>query len=98
MTMLLAGGISLLPSPHKSPESYVMSGETGWTVRGPHLHHALGTSQVWASGPDPCLLRGLGCNCISGVLGAHLDHPEPSLPQGGARGLIPVNTIVHVEQ
>ena len=28
-----------------SPESSMMSGEAGWTVRGAHLHHALGTSQ-----------------------------------------------------
>ena len=39
-------------APINSPESGVMSGEAGWTVRGTHLHNALGTSQVWASGPD----------------------------------------------
>ena len=59
----------------------------GWTVRGAHLHHALGTSQVRASGPHLHLLRGLGSNRISGALGAHLDHPEPGPPKGGARGL-----------
>ena len=41
------------PSPINSPEPGVMSEEAGWAVRGAHLHHALGTSQVWASGPDP---------------------------------------------
>ena len=73
------------------------SGEAGWTVRGAHLHHVLGISQVQASGPDSCLLRGLGSNHISGALGAHLDHPEPWPPQGGARGPESSNTIVHVE-
>ena len=34
------------PAPINSPESSMMSGEAGWTVRGAHLHHALGTSQV----------------------------------------------------
>ena len=38
----------LLPSPYKSPEPPVMSGEVGWTAGSMHLHHALGTSQVWA--------------------------------------------------
>ena len=40
------------PVPINSPVSGVVSGEAGWTVRGIHLHHVLGTSQVWASGPD----------------------------------------------
>ena len=39
-------------APINSPASKVTSGEAGWTVRGTHLHHALGTSQVRASGPD----------------------------------------------
>ena len=63
-----------------------MSGEAGWTVRGAHLHHALGMSQVRASGTDLRLLRGLGSNHISGALGAHLDHLESGPPQHGARG------------
>ena len=73
------------------------SGEAGWTVRGAHLHHALGTSQVRVSGPDSHLLRGLDSNQVSGALGAHLDYLEPRPPQGGARGLSPWHTIVHVE-
>ena len=73
------------PALINSPESSVMSGEAGWIVRGAHLHHALGTSQVRASGPDLRLLQGLGSNHISGALGAHLDHPEPRPPQSGAR-------------
>ena len=85
----LHGLVEVSPSctaPINSPESSVMSGEAGWTVRGAHLHHALGTSQVRASDPDPRLLWGLGSNCISGALGAHLDHPEPRPPQSTARG------------
>ena len=74
------------PAAINSPASSITSGEAGWTVRGAHLHHALGTSQVRASGPDPCLLRGLGSNRISGALGTHLDHLEPGLSQGGIRG------------
>ena len=85
------------PAHINSPESCVTSGEAGWTMRGAHLHHALGTSQVRASNPDPCLLRGLGSNLISGALGAHLDHPEPRPPQGRNRGMNPWHTIVHVE-
>ena len=73
-------------APINSPESSVTSGEAGWTVRGAHLHHALGTSQVRASGRDPRLLQGLGSNHISGALGAHLEHPEPGPPQSGAKG------------
>ena len=38
----------LLPSLYKSLEPPVMSGEAGWTAGSMHLHHALGTSQVWA--------------------------------------------------
>ena len=37
-----------LPSLYKNPESSVTSGEAGWTAGSMHLHHALGTSQVWA--------------------------------------------------
>ena len=55
-------------------------------MRGAHLHHPLGTSQVQASAPDSHLLKGLGSNRISGVLGAHLDHPEPRPHQGRTRG------------
>ena len=73
-------------APINSPESSMTSGEAGWSVKGAHLHHALGTSQVQASGPDSCLLRGLGSNHISEALGAHLDHPEPRPPQGRTRG------------
>ena len=47
-TTLIGGGIPLMPSPINSPEPSMMSGEAGWTVRGTHLHHTLGTSQVWA--------------------------------------------------
>ena len=36
------------PSLNKNPESPVMSGEAGWTAGSMHVHHALGTSQVWA--------------------------------------------------
>ena len=68
-----------------------MSGEVGWTVRGAHLHHALGTSQVQASGPTPGLDRGLGSDHISGALGAHLDHPEPGPPKGRGQGPEPIN-------
>ena len=38
----------LLPSLYKRPDLPVMSGEVGWTAGSMHLHHALGTSQVWA--------------------------------------------------
>ena len=38
----------LLPSPYKSPDHPVMSGEAGWTAGSMHLHNTLGTSQVWA--------------------------------------------------
>ena len=38
----------LLPSLYKSPEPPVISGEADWTAGSMHLHHALGTSQVWA--------------------------------------------------
>ena len=38
----------LLLSPYKSPKPPVMLGEAGWTAGNMHLHHALGTSQVWA--------------------------------------------------
>ena len=69
-TMLLGRGIPSCPTPINSPESSVTSGEAGWTVRGAHLYHALGTSQVLASD------RGLGSNRIFGAQGAHLDHPE----------------------
>ena len=74
------------PAHINSPKFCVTSGEAGWTVRGAHLHHALGTSQVGASGPDPCLLRGLASNCISRALGVYLDHPEPRPPQDETRG------------
>ena len=37
----------LLTSLYKSLEPPVMSGETGWTAGSTHLHHALGTSQIW---------------------------------------------------
>ena len=37
-----------LSSLYKNPESLVMSEEAGWTAGSMHLHHALGTSQVWA--------------------------------------------------
>ena len=77
------------PTPINIPGSSVMSGEAGWTVRGAHLHHALGTSQVWASGPDLRLLRGLGSNHTSAALGTHLDHPELGPYKGRARGLKP---------
>ena len=63
-----------------------MSGETGWTERGAHLHHALGTFQVWNSGPDSGLDRGLGSARISGALGAHLDYLEPRPPQARGQG------------
>ena len=49
------GLVEVSPScsvPINSPEPSVTSGEAGWTVTGAHLHHALGTSQVQASGPD----------------------------------------------
>ena len=74
------------PAPINSPESSMTSGEADWTVRGAQLYHALRTSQVRASGSDPCLLRGLGSNHISEPLGAHLDNPEPRPPQDRARG------------
>ena len=32
----------------KNPEPCVTPGEAGWTAGSTHLHHALGTSQVWA--------------------------------------------------
>ena len=67
----------------------MMSGAAGWTVRGAHLHHALGTSQVQASGPDSCLLRNPDSNHISRALEAHLDHVEPRPLKGGARSLKP---------
>ena len=44
----LVGVPPLLPSPYKSPEPPVTSGKAGWTAGSMHLHHALGTSQVWA--------------------------------------------------
>ena len=69
------------PAPINSPESSVISGEAVWTVRGAHLYHAFGTSQVRTSGPDLCLLQGLNSNYISGALGAHLDHLELEPPQ-----------------
>ena len=47
-TILPGGGIPSLPSPYKSPDPPVTSGEAGWTVESKHLHHALETSQVWA--------------------------------------------------
>ena len=59
-------------------------------MRGAHLHHALGTSQVRASGPDSGLDRGVGSDHISGALGAHLDHLEPGPPQGRGQGPEPV--------
>ena len=68
------------PAPINSPESGVTSGQAGWTVMGAHLHHALGTSQVWAYSPDSGLDRGLGSDYISGALGAYLDHPESGPP------------------
>ena len=37
-----------LPSLYKNPEPPVTSREVGWTAGSTHLHHALGTSQVWA--------------------------------------------------
>ena len=67
------------------------SEEVGITVRGAHLHHALGTSQVRASGPDSGLDRGVGSDHISGALGAHLDHLEPGPTQGRGQGPEPIN-------
>ena len=69
------------------PEPGVTSGEAGWTVRGAHLHHALGTSQVRASGPDP----GLGSDCIIGAVGAHLDHLGCGPPGSRGQGPEPIN-------
>ena len=43
----------LLPSPYKSPDPPVMSGEVGWTAGSMHLHHALGTFSGMGSHPDP---------------------------------------------
>ena len=86
------------PALINSSECSVTSGEAGWTMRGAHLHHALGTSQVQASNPDSHLLRGLGSNCIFGALGTHLDHLEPGPPKGRAWGSEPSNTIVHMKQ
>ena len=40
--------LPLLPSLYKNPEPPVISGEADWTAGSRHLHHALGTSQVWA--------------------------------------------------
>ena len=83
------------PAPINNSESGVMSGEVGWAVRGAHLHHALGTSQIRASGPnsglDRGLDRGLGSDHISGALGAHLDHPEPRPPKDKGQGPEPIN-------
>ena len=36
------------PALIKGPEPPVTSGEAGWTAGSTHLHHVLGTSQVWA--------------------------------------------------
>ena len=60
-------------------------------MRGTHLHHALGTSQVQASGPDSGLDQGLSFDHISGALGAHLDHVEPRSPKGLGQGPEPIN-------
>ena len=84
------------PAPINSPESSVTSGEADWTVRGAQLYHALRTSQVRASGPDPCFLRGLGSNHISRVLAAHLDNPEPRSPQDRARGPEPPKIPLYI--
>ena len=56
-----------------------------------YLHHALGTSQVWASGPDPRPGTGLGSDHIFRALGAHLDHPEPGPSKGLGQGPEPIN-------
>ena len=77
----------LLPSLYKSPESCVMPGEAGCTTRIMHLHHALGTSQVWAHILTYAFLRGTDSNCIIGALGAHSDHLEPRPTQGMSRGM-----------
>ena len=47
-TILSGGGTPSLAQPYKSPDPSVMSGEAGWTAGSTHLHHVLGTSQVWA--------------------------------------------------
>ena len=70
-TILLGGGIPLLPTPLNNFEPHVMSGDAGWTVRGTHLHHALETSHVQTPVPDSALDQGLGSDYISGTLGAH---------------------------
>ena len=75
----------LLPSPYKSPEHSVTSGEAGWTAGSTHLCHALGTSQVWAH----ALLRAVDSNDIMRALGAHLDHPVSWPNQGVSRGMNP---------
>ena len=58
----------LLPSLYKSPETCVMSGEAGWTAGSTHLHHVLGTSQVWVHTLTYALLRGTDSNHIIGEL------------------------------
>ena len=77
----------LLPSLYKSPEPCVTLGEAGWTAGSTHLHHTLGTSQVWAHTLRHTLLRGEDSNHIIGALGAHLDHPQPRPTQGMSRGM-----------
>ena len=51
----------LLPSPYKSSESHVTSGEAGCASESTHLHHALGTSQVWAHALIHTLLSCFPC-------------------------------------
>ena len=72
------------PAAINSSDSIVTSGEAGWTVRGRLLYHALGISQVWASGPD--LRHGQRPG-----LQLHLDHPEPGPPKGLDQGPEPNN-------
>ena len=79
----------LLPSLYKSPEPSVMLGEAGWRAGSMHLHHALGTSQVWAHTLSHALLRGMDSNRIIGAVGANLDHPESEPTQGMSRGVHP---------
>ena len=79
----------LLASLYKSPEPCVTSGEAHWRAGSMHLHHVLGTSQVWAHALTYTLLRGTDPNCIIAALRAHLDHPEPRPTQGMGRGMYP---------
>ena len=79
----------LLPSSYKSPGHPATSGEAGWTAGSTHLHHALGTSQVWAHALIHTFVGGTDSNHIIGALGAHLDHPESGPTQHMGRSMYP---------